>query len=192
MPTIVALTARDALQEPLPELLVAAKHTSSSSTPSAINVVAGLHPRPNFEAKVINTFNSQTWSQQIIDIKLTGPDAAHSTFEEHVAVFCEIDVKQRVFGRAGQVIGAVFKAQGQDLVFGSYTGVDRSRKPLDFIAIYQQSGSGIVRVVGQARLPSIQLHPLVSALDELEKRYEGSLRRFLGKVISYVNHQLAY
>jgi hypothetical protein len=103
-----------------------------------------------------------------------------------------MDVKQRVFGRAGQVIGAVFKAQGQDLVFGSYTGVDRSRKPLDFIAIYQQSGSGIVRVVGEARLPSIQPHPLVSALDELEKRYEGSLRRFLGKVISYVNHQLAY
>ncbi|OKO90919.1 hypothetical protein PENSUB_13220 [Penicillium subrubescens] len=106
-----------------------------------------------------------------------------------------MDVKQRVLGRAGQVLGAAFKAQGQDLVLGSYTGAelslphDRSRKAPDFIATYQKSGSGIVTGVGEARLPAIRPHPphpLGSALDKLEKGYEGSLRRLLGLVPTYL------
>jgi hypothetical protein len=70
--------------------------------------------------------------------------------------------------------------------------IDPAKPPISSPPI-KNLALGIVTGVGEARLPAIRPHPphsLGSALDKLEKGYEGSLQRLLGKVISYVNHQL--
>lgn len=85
-------------------------------------------------------------------MRIVGPNAANSTDTEHVYVSCETDVQGRLFERVGQVLGAVFKAQQQDITLGRFKGAippyPGYTKVPDFVTIDR---SGIALAVGEAR-----------------------------------------
>lgn len=106
-----------------------------------------------------NIFQAQTWSPQVINTRIIGPNAADSTDIEHVCVSCETDVQGRLFGRAGQVLGAAFKAQLHDITFGSFKGAippypGYSKVP-DFVTI---DHSSIALAVGSQLHTNDQRH----------------------------------
>jgi hypothetical protein len=63
-----------------------------------IYYVGNLEPWTNFKAEAANAFQAQSWSPQVIDTRIIGPDAADSTDIEHVYVSCKTNVQGGLFG----------------------------------------------------------------------------------------------
>lgn len=185
MANLTSFAPLSTLLEPLPALKIGIKTTTSSAL-HKIDFTGALRLWPNFQAEVLNTCNAQTWSQQVIDAKFTGPNAANSTTEEHVVLSCETDVQGRFFGRAGQVLGAVFKAQQQDIMFSSFKASKLPyagyRKAPDFVIVNR---SGSIKVIGEAKVPWIPNHLFSAAIDRFNALEETSFRHLLGKPIPY-------
>ncbi|KAJ5160863.1 uncharacterized protein N7482_007867 [Penicillium canariense] len=68
MANISSLTAREALKEPLPDLPGKGSFRASRAVMLVVFAIFRAYPAamPNFEAEIINSFNSQTWSQQMM------------------------------------------------------------------------------------------------------------------------------
>jgi hypothetical protein len=186
MANLISLNAHDALLEPLPDLKVSAKHTISSAL-HPVDFTGDMRPWLNFPAEVLNTYNTQTWSQQAIDARFTGLNAASSTTEEHVVVSCETDVQGRFLGRAGQVLGAVFKDQRLDLTFSSFKGArlphEGYRKLPDFVVMHP---SGEAKVVGEAKVPWVPQHSLSDAISLFDSHAEENFRHLLGNPTPHI------
>lgn len=182
MTTTLTMNAPTVLLEPLPNLKLSTLHTTSHAL-HLIYYKGNLEPWPNFAAEVAHTYHAQTWSPQIIDSKISGPGAADSTAEEHVFVSSETEVQGRLLGRAGQALGAAFKAQQQGIMFGGFKAAipphDDYRKVPDFVAVSQ---SGIAKAIGEAKVPWVQRHSLSLALKYFEEGNERNFRHVLGKV----------
>jgi hypothetical protein len=181
MSTISVMTGRDALEEPLPDLVISTIRTKSDAL-HRIDFVGKLEPWPNFKAEVANTIFSQIWSPRVTQTKLTGPNAAYSGAVEHVSVSSESEVQGRLLERLGQYLGAVLKEQQHDLKLGGFKGTvlpyDGYPKIPDF-ALYTQSG--IAKVVGEAKVPWISKHSIKVALRALRFGHDKPFRHLLGQ-----------
>ncbi|OJJ45690.1 hypothetical protein ASPZODRAFT_69121 [Penicilliopsis zonata CBS 506.65] len=178
MAASVSYSASNLLLKPLPDLDVAARHTTSHAL-YQIHFVGILQPWANFEAEVANTYNGQTWNLQAIASKLTGNFLAGSVHEERVFVCDERGIQGRLEGRAGTALGAVFKAQNQDLKLGAFKGAlpphPGYRKAPDFVLMTQ---AHMAKVVGEAKSPWISEH-------HLEDLYMFDLRLKHGFLTTY-------
>lgn len=95
MANTVAMTGHSALQERLPDLQVSLNKTTNHAL-HQVYFVGRLAPWPTFRADVANTFQAETWSPQVINMRIVGPNAANSIDTEHVYVSCETDVQGRL------------------------------------------------------------------------------------------------
>jgi hypothetical protein len=75
MATTAVFNSRDLLFQPLPDLNISPRRTTSHAL-HRVHFVRVLQPWANFELDVMNTFNAQTWSLQHLDSRITGPAAA--------------------------------------------------------------------------------------------------------------------
>ncbi|RHZ61491.1 hypothetical protein CDV55_104809 [Aspergillus turcosus] len=121
MAVSISYNASSLLLEPLPNLDISTRRTTNHAL-HRIQYVGALQPWANFMADVANTYNAQTWNQQIIASKLTGNLLADSVDEERVFVSEERGVQGRLEGRAGTALGAAFRAQQLDLKLGAFKG----------------------------------------------------------------------
>lgn len=177
MATTAVFNSRDLLLQPLPDLNISPRHTTSHAL-HCVHFVGVLQPRANFESDVINTFNAQMWSLQHLDSRITGPTAAGSVDEGQVFVSNERGVQGRLEGRAGLVLGAAFRAQQLDLVLGDSWGAlppyrGYLRQP-DFV---MKTSSDVAKIVGEGKTHWINEHDLDNALWNFEAGLDGRLFR---------------
>ena len=181
MATTFSHSASSLLLEPLPDLNISVRHTTSPAV-HPILFVGVLQPWANFEVEVANTYNSQTWNPRAIAAKLTGNFVAGSVDEERVFVSDERGTQGRLEGRAGTALGAVFEAQNQDLKLGSFKGAwppyPEYKKAPDFALL---SSTAIAKVVGEAKVPWIPKHDIRRTLVVFENGLEESFRNLLGQ-----------
>lgn len=182
MATSVSYSASSLLLEPLPNLDIPARHTTSHAL-HRIQFVGALQPWAKFKAEVANTYNGQTWNPRAIASKLTGNFLAGSVNEERVFVCDERGVQGRLEGRAGTALGAVFGAQNQDLKLGAFKGAlppyPGYKKAPDFVLM---TPAHIAKVLGEAKVPWIPEHHLRDLVREFEAGVtEEGFRHALGQ-----------
>ncbi|RHZ56392.1 hypothetical protein CDV55_103701 [Aspergillus turcosus] len=145
-----AMTGAIALKEPLPNLKVSQRHTGHHAL-HQIYFVGNLAEWPNF-AFLPSAFSLITTHTLISPSHTTINQYGKCNYTEHVYVSCENDVQGRLFERVGQVLGAVLKAQQQDIKMSSFKGAILPHpgyaKAPDFVTIDR---SGIAMAVGEAR-----------------------------------------
>ncbi|KAJ5431532.1 Alkaline phosphatase-like alpha/beta/alpha [Penicillium cf. griseofulvum] len=173
--------------EPLPNLDISSRRTTRHAL-HQIYFVGALQPWANFEADVANTYNSQAWSPRALASSLTSNSLAGSVHEEQVFVSDERSIQGRLDGRAGTVLGAVFRAQNQDLKPGSFKGAQLPYqgylKAPDFVLM---TSACVAKVLGEAKVPWIAEHRLDNLVDEFENGdAEQTLRHALGQVARYM------
>lgn len=106
-----------------------------------------------------------------------------SVHEEQVFVSDERGIQGRLEGRSGTVLGAVFRAQNQDLKLGPLKGAQPPYqgylKAPDFVLM---TSSNVAKVLGEAKVPWIAEHCLDNLVDEFENGdTEQTLRHALGQ-----------
>ncbi|KAJ5521466.1 hypothetical protein N7527_005581 [Penicillium freii] len=153
-----------------------------------IHFVGALQPWANFKADVANTYNGQTWSPRALASSLTGNSLTGSVHEEQVFVSDERGIQGRLEGRAGTVLGAIFRAQNGDLKLGSFKGAQPPYqgylKAPDFVLM---TSAHIAKVLGEAKVPWIAEHCLDNLVDEFENGdTEQTLRHALGQIARYM------
>lgn len=178
----VSHNASSLLLEPLPNLDVSILRTTSHAL-HGIQYVGALQPWANFKAEVANTYNAQTWNQQIIASKLTGNLLAGSVNEDRIFVCDERGAQGRLEGRAGTALGAAFSAQQQDLQLGAFKGAlppyPGYKKAPDFVLKNQ---ANMAKVVGEAKVPWIAKHHIRDLVRQFEAGFnEDNLRHALGQ-----------
>lgn len=175
MATTAVFNSRNLLLLLLPDLNISPRRTTSHAL-HRVHFVGVLQPWANFESDVMNTFNTQTWSLQHLDSRITGPAAAGSVDEEQVFVSNERGVQGRLEGRAGLVLRAAFRAQQLDLVLGDSRGAlppyrGYLRQP-DFV---MKTSSGVAKIVGEGKTHWIDEHE--HDLDNALGNFEACGRR---------------
>ncbi|KAJ5202292.1 hypothetical protein N7449_004371 [Penicillium cf. viridicatum] len=187
MATSVSYSAASLLLEPLPDLDISSRRTTRHAL-HQIHFIGALQPWANFEADVANTYNGQTWSPRALASSLTGNSLTGSVHEEQVFVSDERGIQGRLEGRAGTVLGAVFRAQNHNLKLGSFKGAQPPYqgclKAPDFVLM---TSAHDAKVVGEAKAPWIAEHCLDNLVDEFENGdTEQTLRHALGQIARYM------
>lgn len=168
--------------EPLPDLDIAPRHTTSHAL-HQIHFVGALQPWENFKAEVTNTYNNQNWNGRPIASRLTGYFLAGSVHEERVFVSDERGIQGRLERRAGTTLGAIFEAQNEDLKLDAFNAAvppyPGYKKAPDFVLLTQ---GHITKVVGEAKVPWIREHNLEGLVRKFETgATQEPFRHALGK-----------
>ncbi|KAJ5192188.1 hypothetical protein N7449_008330 [Penicillium cf. viridicatum] len=170
---------RDIAISPLPDLLVSDNRTKSSAL-HKIRFVGPLLPWTGFTTAVENAYNTQQWSNRVIQISIKARNLA----DEKVFVGDEAGVYARFQQAAGQVLGAVFEAQSINIALGDFksTGLAYSKTP-DVVILslpdLQNNNAQQLRVVGEVKVPWLLEHRLDLCATNL-------LREVLAQPISYM------
>jgi hypothetical protein len=177
MATTAVFNSRDLLLQPLPDLNISPRRTTSHAL-HRVHFVGVLQPWANFESDAMNTFSAQTWSLQHLDSRITGPSAAGSVDEEQVFVSNERGVQGRLEGRAGLVLGAAFRAQQLDLVPGDSRGaLPPYRGYLRQPDLVMKTSSDVAKIVGEGKTHWIDEHDLDNAIWNFEAGLDERLFR---------------
>ncbi|KAJ5465564.1 hypothetical protein N7530_009351 [Penicillium desertorum] len=172
---------RDIAISPLPDLLIS-DHRTTSSALHKIRFVGPLLPWTGFTTAVSNTYDTQQWSNRVIQISMK----ARNIIDEKVFVGDEAGVYARFQQAAGQVLGAVFEAQSINMALGNFksTGITYSKTP-DVVLLSlpdpQNSNAQQLRVVGEVKVPWLIEHRL-----DLCSTSTTLLRDVLAQPISYM------
>jgi len=172
---------RDTLSESLPDLKIAERRTTSSALHN-INFTGGIQQWTNFEADILSSLSSYAWSQQAIDVVLSGANAINAPASEYVSVADEGGVQGRITERIGQVVGAALEFQQEQLLFGDFKGANPPYPGYPKIPDFVVKGpSGDSKLVGEAKVPWIEKHDLEHALEEYGNGNDFYLRHLLGE-----------
>ncbi|OOQ89244.1 hypothetical protein PEBR_17002 [Penicillium brasilianum] len=187
MATSVSYSAASLLLEPLPDLDISSRRTTRHAL-HPILFLGSLQPWANFEADVANTYNGQFWSPRALASSLMGNSITGSVHEEQVFMSDERGIQGRLEGRAGTALGAVFRAQNQDLKLGSFKGASPPYqgylKAPDFVLM---TSAHTAKVIGEAKVPWIAEHDLQDLVDEFENDdTHQKLRHALGQIARYM------
>ncbi|KAJ5592206.1 hypothetical protein N7537_009110 [Penicillium hordei] len=172
---------RDIATSPLPDLLVSDNRTTSS-TLHKIQFAGPLLPWTGFTTAVKNAYNTQQWSNRVIQIGIQ----SRNLTTERVFVGDEAGVCARFQQAAGQVLGAVFEAQSINIALGDFkcTGLSYSKTP-DVVMLslpdLQNGNVQQLRVVGEVKVPWLIEHRL-----DLCAANSTWLREVLAQPISYM------
>lgn len=181
MATSVNYNASSFLLEPLPNLDIAARHTTSHAL-HRIHFVGALQPWANFKTEVAGTYNNRNWNGRVIASRLSGNFLTSSVHEERVFVCDERGIQGRLEGRAGTTLGAVFEAQNEDLKLSAFKGAlppyPEYKKAPDFVLLTQ---GHIAKVLGEAKVSWIREHHLEGLVHAFETgNTEEPFRHALG------------
>ncbi|OQD70622.1 hypothetical protein PENDEC_c022G03081 [Penicillium decumbens] len=177
---------RDTLSESLPDLKIAERRTTRSALHN-INFTGGIQQWANFEADILSSLSSYAWSQQAIDVVLSGANAINAPASEYVSVADEGGVQGRITERIGQVVGAALEFQQEQLLFGDFKGANPPYPGYPKIPDFVVKGpSGDSKLVGEAKVPWIEKHDLEHALEEYGNGNDFYLRHLLGQIAAYM------
>lgn len=145
---------------PPPRLLISDKQTTSSAL-HRIRYVGPLAPWTGFVAAVKNAFDTQKWSNRVIQMSVKARDLT----DEKVFVGDKAGVHAQFQQATGQVLGAVFEAQSINMALGDFkcTGISYSRTP-DVVMLSlpdpQNANAQELKVVGKDKVPWLTEHRL--------------------------------
>lgn len=151
---------RDIVISSLPRLLLSDKRTTSSAL-HRIRYIGPLAPWTGFTAAVKSAFETQKWSNRVIQISVQSRELT----DEKVFVGDEAGVHARFQQAAGQVLGAVFEAQSINMALGDFkcTGISYNRTP-DVVMLTlpdpQNANAQQLKVVGEDKVPWLAEHRL--------------------------------
>ena len=188
MPRMIALTARDVLDTPLPSLLVGPFHTTSGAL-HQVRFTGRLRPWQNFERNVIALVSSNIrWSRRTIDVAMVGQGAENSVSREQLVVGDENGVQGRLNERLCRAVTSCLQAQGHNLRSGDFkagnspaqiaTAAATPRVP-DVVVL---NANAAIKVVGEVKTPWPRDHVkmLSRGVQQFELGYDSKLRRILG------------
>lgn len=168
-----AVTPKVALEERLPDLVLAQSRTNSSAI-HRIDYIGPLTPWPDFHENVETSFrNYRGWRKRQLDLRPIGQPKPHSLLKEHVRVANELGVQGRWQQHIGQVMSGVFQAQDHQLTFTDFNaaGIQYIKRP-DLILM---DNTPATLIVGELKTPWVSDHILENRMADVD-----GFRRALG------------